>query len=85
MQNCGAQPLFGGNAECTAFYTYKPMLRSLNHLFLKRHSTLFLTSMEGFAVASSAAGLVSLGLTVCRGLLEIYESVKGAQDDVNMS
>lgn len=38
--------------------------------------------MEGFAVASSAAGLVSLGLTVCQGLLKFYESWKGAEDDV---
>ena len=38
--------------------------------------------MEGFAAASSAAGLVSLGLTVCQGLLKFYESWKGAEDDV---
>ena len=38
--------------------------------------------MEGFAVASSAAGIVSLGLTVCQGLLKFYESWKGAEDDV---
>ncbi len=38
--------------------------------------------MEVFTVASSAAGLVSLGLTVCTGLLKFYESVKGAEEDV---
>ena len=38
--------------------------------------------MDGFTVASSAAGLVSLGLTVCHGLLKFYESWKGAEDDV---
>lgn len=38
--------------------------------------------MEGFAVASSAAGLVSLGLTVCKELLKFYASWKGAEDDV---
>ena len=38
--------------------------------------------MEGFAVASSAAGLVSLGLTLCQELLKFYESWKGAEDDV---
>ena len=48
LQNCGAQPLFEGNAECTAFYAYKPVLRSLNHLFLKRHSYFVLDFHEGF-------------------------------------
>lgn len=38
--------------------------------------------MEGFAVASSAAGLVSLGLTMCQELLKFYASWKGAEDDV---
>ena len=38
--------------------------------------------MEGFAATSSAAGLVSLGLTVCQGLLKFYESWKEAEDDV---
>lgn len=38
--------------------------------------------MEGFAVASSAAGLVSLGSTVCEKLLRFYASWKGAADDV---
>ncbi len=38
--------------------------------------------MEGFTVASGAAGLVSLGLTVCQGILKFYESWKGAEDDV---
>lgn len=38
--------------------------------------------MEGLAVASGAAGLVSLGLTVCQELLKFYESWKGAEDDV---
>ena len=38
--------------------------------------------MEGFAVASSAAGLVSLGLVLCDELLKFYESWKGAEDDV---
>ena len=38
--------------------------------------------MEGFAVASSAAGLVSLGLTICEGLLNFYASWKGAEDDI---
>ena len=38
--------------------------------------------MDGFTIASSAAGLVSLGLTVCHGLLKFYESWKGAEEDV---
>lgn len=38
--------------------------------------------MEAFAIASSTAGLVSLGLTVCQGVLKFYESWKGAEDDV---
>lgn len=38
--------------------------------------------MEGFAVASGAAGLVSLGLVLCHELLNFYESWKGAEDDV---
>lgn len=38
--------------------------------------------MDGFTIASSAAGLVSLGLKVCDGLLKFYESWKGAEEDV---
>lgn len=38
--------------------------------------------MDGFSVASSAAALVSLGLTICQALLKFYESWKGAEDDV---
>ena len=38
--------------------------------------------MEGLAVASSAAGLVSLGLTICEGLLKFYASWKGAEVDI---
>lgn len=38
--------------------------------------------MEGVAVASSAAGLVSLGLTLCQEILKFYESWKGAEEDV---
>ena len=38
--------------------------------------------MDGFTVASSAAGLVSLGLTICQALLKFYGSWKGAEDDV---
>ena len=38
--------------------------------------------MDGFSIASGAAGLVSLGLTVCQGLLKFYESCKGAEEDV---
>lgn len=38
--------------------------------------------MEGVAVASSAAGLVSLGLTLCQELLKFYGSWKGAEEDV---
>ena len=38
--------------------------------------------MDGFTIASSAAGLVSLGLTVCHGILKFYESWRGAEEDV---
>lgn len=38
--------------------------------------------MDGFSVASSAVGIVSLGLTVCKELLKFYESWKEAEDDV---
>ncbi|KAL8795431.1 MAG: hypothetical protein Q9195_002020 [Heterodermia aff. obscurata] len=38
--------------------------------------------MEGLAVASSAAGLVSLGIEVCKGLLTYYQSWRAAESDV---
>ena len=38
--------------------------------------------MEAFAVASSAAGLVSLGIEVCKGLLTYYQSWRTAVSDV---
>ena len=38
--------------------------------------------MEALAVASSAAGLISLGLTVCNGLVTYYSSWKNAAGDV---
>ena len=38
--------------------------------------------MEAFAVASSAAGLVSLGIEVCKGLLFYYRSWRTAESDV---
>lgn len=38
--------------------------------------------MEAFAVASSAAGLVSLGIEVCKGLLTYYQSWRTAESDV---
>ena len=38
--------------------------------------------MDGFTIASGAAGLVGLGLTLCQGLLKFYESWKGAEEDV---
>ena len=38
--------------------------------------------MEAFAVASSAAGLVSLGIEVCKGLLVYYQSWRTAESDV---
>ena len=38
--------------------------------------------MEAFAVASSAAGLVSLGIEVCKGLLFYYQSWRTAESDV---
>ena len=38
--------------------------------------------MEAFAVASSAAGLVSLGIEVCKGLLIYYQSWRTAESDV---
>ena len=38
--------------------------------------------MEGFAVASSAAGLVSLSIEVCKGLLTYYQTWRAAEDDV---
>ena len=38
--------------------------------------------MEGFTIASNAAGLLNLGLAICHELLNYYESRKGAEDDV---
>lgn len=39
--------------------------------------------MEAFAAASTSAGLISLGITVCRGLLVYYRSWKDADETVN--
>lgn len=38
--------------------------------------------MEAFAVASGAAGLVSLGIEVCKGLLNYYQSWRTAETEV---
>lgn len=38
--------------------------------------------MEAFAVASNAAGLVSLAIQVCKGLLTYYQSLRSAESDV---
>ena len=38
--------------------------------------------MDAFSLSSAAAGLISLGITVCHGLLEYYRSWKDAEDRV---
>lgn len=38
--------------------------------------------MEPFGASSGVAGLLSLGITVCQGLLDYYSSWKGADDNV---
>jgi ankyrin repeat domain-containing protein 50 len=38
--------------------------------------------MDPLSIASASAGLLSLGLTVCNGLLEYYSAWKGAEGDV---
>ena len=38
--------------------------------------------MEAFAAASNAAGLVSLGMSLCQELLKYYESWRAAEEDV---
>lgn len=38
--------------------------------------------MEAFGTISAAAGLVSLGITICNGLLIYYDSYKGADETV---
>ncbi|KAL9070376.1 MAG: hypothetical protein Q9161_004935 [Pseudevernia consocians] len=38
--------------------------------------------MEALGLSSGAAGLISLGLTVCQGLLDYYHSWKNAEDQV---
>ena len=37
---------------------------------------------EALTIASGAAGLVSLGITICHGLLEYYASYQSFEDDV---
>jgi ankyrin repeat domain-containing protein 50 len=37
---------------------------------------------EAFGVAANVAGVISLGLTVCQGLLNSYSAWKDAPDDV---
>lgn len=39
--------------------------------------------MEAFSAASTAAGLISLGITACQGLLEYYRSWKDADETIN--
>lgn len=39
--------------------------------------------MEAFGAASTAAGLISLGITACQGLLVYYRSWKDADETVN--
>ena len=39
-------------------------------------------ALETLGIASNVAGLVSLGLTVCHGLLKYYESWKEAESDM---
>ena len=39
-------------------------------------------ALEALGIASNAAGLVSLGLTVCHGLLKYYDSWKEAENDM---
>ena len=38
--------------------------------------------MEAFAIASNAAGLLSLGIEVCKGLLTYYRSYRNAESDI---
>lgn len=39
--------------------------------------------MEAFGAASTAAGLISLGITACQGLLVYYRSWKDADETIN--
>ena len=39
-------------------------------------------ALEGLGVASNVAGLVSLGISVCRGILDYYASWKDAEVDL---
>lgn len=39
--------------------------------------------MEAFGAASTAAGLISLGITCCQGLLVYYRSWKDADETIN--
>lgn len=39
--------------------------------------------MDPLSIAASASGLLSVGITVCHGLLEYYSSWRDAEDDVS--
>lgn len=39
--------------------------------------------MDPLSIAASATGLISLGITVCNGLLEYYSSWKDAEEEVS--
>lgn len=39
--------------------------------------------MDPLSIAASASGLLSVGITVCNGLLEYYSSWRDAEDDVS--
>lgn len=38
--------------------------------------------MDPLSIAASAAGLLSIGITICKGLLDYYKSLKDAEDDI---
>jgi hypothetical protein len=39
--------------------------------------------MAELCVVSGVVGLISLGITVCKGLLVYYDSYKGSRDDID--
>ncbi|KAI1413342.1 hypothetical protein F5Y13DRAFT_198613 [Hypoxylon sp. FL1857] len=51
--------------------------------FLSIHTNVVPHEMAELGVASSVAGLVSLGITMCQGILAYYNSFKDSRDDIN--
>lgn len=66
--------------QCDVHAANEPFLYSFDYRVLDGRK--LLPRMEGLSAASAAAGLISLGITVCQSLLDYYDSWKHAEENV---